>query len=167
MSMYQNILVPKSSGVIMNPCGSVHSSEKYPRPNILVLKFKMSIRGCQRCNFVHSPQECLVWDKKCCHVWLDHEPSLLTNKLWLIFMGKKTKNKKFFLKKKIQNGRLKKSVFFKIANSQNFFLKISWIGPWVRRIDWCEGHWFISTYMAVRLSWHKGKNRQKMQYLCF
>ena len=24
-----------------------------------------------------------------------------------------------------------KTIFFKIANSQNFFVKISWIGPWV------------------------------------
>ena len=103
--------------------------------------------------WLHSPSKCLAWVKKCCHVWLDQnfDPSLLTNKLWLIFMGKKQK-KIFFLKKKIQNGRLKKSAFFKIANSQNFFVKISWIGPWVSRIDWCEGHWFISTYMAVRLS---------------
>jgi hypothetical protein len=37
--------------------------------------------------------------------------------------------------KKIQNGRLKKTEFFKIANSQNFFAKISQIGPWVSRID--------------------------------
>ena len=29
---------------------------------------------------------------------------------------------------KIQNGRLKKTEFFKIANSQYFFVKISWIG---------------------------------------
>jgi hypothetical protein len=34
-----------------------------------------------------------------------------------------------------QNGRLEKTEFFKIANSQVFFVKISWIGPWVRRID--------------------------------
>ena len=32
---------------------------------------------------VHSQSKCLVWVKKCCHVWLDQnfEPSLLTNKL--------------------------------------------------------------------------------------
>jgi hypothetical protein len=41
----------------------------------------------------------------------------------------------FFLKKKIQNGRLKKTAFLKIANSQNCFVKISWISPWVSRID--------------------------------
>ena len=34
--------------------------------------------------------------------------------------------------------------FFKIANSQNFFAKISQIGPWISRIDWCEGHSNIS-----------------------
>jgi hypothetical protein len=48
---------------------------------------------------------------------------------------RKKEKKNFFLKKKIQNGRLKKSAFFKIANSQNFFVKISWIVPWVSRID--------------------------------
>ena len=63
-----------------------------------------------------------------------------------------SKKKFFFFEKKIQNGRLKKSSFFKIANSQNFFVKISQMGPWVSRIEWCEGHWFGSTYMAVRLS---------------
>ena len=61
----------------------------------------------------------------------------------------------FFLKNKIQNGRLKKKKkgsFSSSANSQNFFPKISWIGRWVSRIDWCEGHRCGSTYMAVRLS---------------
>ena len=53
---------------------------------------------------------------------------------------------------KIQNGRLKKTSFSSSANSQYFFMKFSWIGPWVSRIDWCEGHWFGSTYMVVRLS---------------
>ena len=48
-----------------------------------------------------------------------------------------------------QNGRLKKTEFFKIAISQNFFVKISQIGPCVSRIDWCEGHWCGSTYMAL------------------
>ena len=27
-----------------------------------------------------------------------------------------------------------------------------WIDPWVSRINWCEGHWCGSTYIAVRLS---------------
>ena len=71
--------------------------------------------------------------------------------LWLFFIPNKEKKKKK-IKKKIQNGRLKKTMFFKIANSQYFFVKILWIGPWVSRIDWCEGHGWGSTYMAVRLS---------------
>ena len=32
-------------------------------------------------------------------------------------------------KKKIQYGELKKTEFFKIANSQKFSVKISWIDP--------------------------------------
>jgi hypothetical protein len=35
----------------------------------------------------------------------------------------------FFFEKEIKNGRLKKSEFFNIANSQIFFVQISWIGP--------------------------------------
>ena len=36
---------------------------------------------------VHSGAKCLVWVKKCCHVWLDQNfyPSLLNNKLLLVF----------------------------------------------------------------------------------
>ena len=75
--------------------------------------------------------------------------------------------KNFFLKKRIQNGRLKKSAFFKIANCQDFFVKISWISPWVRRIDWCEGHWFISTYMDVRLSNIRAKTGKKCNICVF
>ena len=37
--------------------------------------------------------------------------------------------------KKNQNGQIKKNEFFKITNSQNFFAKISQIGPWVSKID--------------------------------
>jgi hypothetical protein len=50
-------------------------------------------------------------------------------------MGMKQKKKQFFLKKNFQNGRLKNSEFFKIANSQKIFAKSSQIGPWVGRID--------------------------------
>ena len=76
--------------------------------------------------------------------------SLLSYKCGLIFVG--MKEFFFFWKNEIQNGRLKKRSFFKIANSQYFFVKILWSGPWVSRIHWCEGHWYGSTYMAVRLS---------------
>ena len=78
--------------------------------------------------------------------------SLLTNKLWHVFMGMKQKFFFFFLKKKIQNGRLKKTEFFNFVKSWAISAKISWIGPWVSRIDWCKEHQCDSTYMAVRLS---------------
>ena len=54
--------------------------------------------------------------------------------------------------KKIKMSDSKKNSFSSSANSQYFYTKISWIGPWVGRTDWCEGHWYGSTYMAVRLS---------------
>ena len=62
--------------------------------------------------------------------------------------------KKIFLKKKNQKGRHKKTEFFdhhqKLSNfRQNF---TNWSSAWVSRISWCKGHWFCSTYMAVRLS---------------
>ena len=77
------------------------------------------------------------------------------------------KKKNFFFEKKIQNGRLKKSSFFKIANPQNFFAKISQIGPWVSRIEWCKGHWCSSTYMAVRLSDKSLKTAKKYRKCIF
>jgi hypothetical protein len=67
----------------------------------------------------------------------------------------------FLLKKKIQNGRFNKTEFFKIANSQNVFVKISWIGPWISMIDWCKGHWCSSTYMVKRLSDVSSKTSKK------
>ena len=78
-----------------------------------------------------------------------------------------SKRKLFFFEKKIQNGRLKKSSFFKIANSQNFFAKISQIRPWVSRIEWCEGHRCSSTYMAVRLSDKSSKTAKKYRKCIF
>ena len=63
-----------------------------------------------------------------------------------------SKKKFFFWKKKSKMAVFQKWPFFKIANSQNFFVKISQIRPWVSRIAWCEGHWSGSTYMVVRLS---------------
>jgi hypothetical protein len=43
--------------------------------------------------------------------------------------------KKYFFEKKIQNGRLKKTEFFKVPNYQKKIVKISWIGSWVSMID--------------------------------
>ena len=60
-------------------------------------------------------------------------PFVLTHNLWLIFMGIKQK-KKIILKK------IKKTEFFNIAKRWAISAKISRIGPWVSRIDWCKGH---------------------------
>ena len=96
---------------------------------------------------------------------------ILTHPLYHINLGwfswEWRKKKKKILDKKIQNGRLKKSSFFKIANSQNFFTKISQMGPWVSRIEWCEGHWCSSTYMAVRLSDKSSKTAKKYRKCIF
>ena len=84
-------------------------------------------------------------------------PSLLLKTLWLIFMGMKQK------KSKITDS--KKTEFFYSANSQYFFSKISWIDPWVSRIDCYKGHWCGSTYMVVRLSNISSKTDKKC-FLC-
>ena len=58
---------------------------------------------------------------------------ILKNPCYPINIGRfslgKSKKNIFFSKKKIQNGRLKKTSFSSSANSQYFFMKISWIGP--------------------------------------
>ena len=64
-------------------------------------------------------------------------------------------------KKKIKVADFSKWPFFKITNSQNFFAKISHIGPWVSRIDWCKAHQCSSTYMVVRLSGIRAKTGKK------
>ena len=95
------------------------------------------------------------------------DPSLLSKNLLLFFMGL---SKIFFFfskKKKIQNGRLKKTSFCQTVNSQYFFAKLSGMGPWVSRIDWCEGHWFGSTYVVVRLSDISSKMAKKHQKSIF
>ena len=100
---------------------------------------------------IHSPSKCLAWVKNCCHVWLDKNfvPSLLTNKLWLIIMGKKAKKNIFFKKK--SKWPTQKNNVFQNRQFSIFFVKISWIGPWVSRIGWCKGHWWSLSYMVVRL----------------
>ena len=63
------------------------------------------------------------------------------------------KNKKKISKNPItKNKKQNKMSFSSSANSQYFLTKILWIGPWVSRIDWCEGHWCSLTYMVMRLS---------------
>ena len=50
----------------------------------------------------------------------------------LIFIDMKQKK---MLKKKIRMADSKKTSFSSSANSQYFFMKILWIGPWVSRIN--------------------------------
>ena len=54
------------------------------------------------CRLLHCPSKCLVWVKKCRHVWLDQnfDPSSLTKEFLLVFMGKKQKKNGFFSKEK-------------------------------------------------------------------
>ena len=78
-----------------------------------------------------------------------------------------SKKKFFFLKKKSKMAVFQKWPFFKIANSQNFFMKISHTGPWISRIDWCKGHWCGSTYMVSRLSYVSSKTCKKCIFCVF
>ena len=71
------------------------------------------------------------------HIHKNWVPSILIHNFWLILIRMK-KIFLFFEKKK-----------FKIANSQYLFVKIYWIGPWVSKIEWCEGHWSGSTYTTI------------------
>ena len=84
-----------------------------------------------------------------------------------VFFIRKNKTKFFFFEKKIQNGRLKKTSFCQTVNSQYFFAKLSRMGPWVNRIDWCEGHWFGSICVVVRLSDISSKMAKKHQKSTF
>ena len=86
------------------------------------------------------------------------DPTLLNKKLWPFNMRMKQKKFKMAAPKKL---------FFKIANSRNFFVKISEIGPWVSRIERCEGHWCSSMYMAVRLSDKSSKTAKKQKKCIF
>ena len=78
-----------------------------------------------------------------------------------------SKKKRFFLKKKSKKADSKKTSFCQTVNSQYFFAKLSGMGPWVSRIDWCEGHWFGSTFMAVRLSDIRTKTGKKWLFGVF
>ena len=88
-------------------------------------------------------------------------PSTLEDTIWISLRLSNLKQKKN------QNGPLKKTEFFNSDNSQYFFVKISWSSPWVSRIHWCEGHWYGSTYMAVRLSDISSKTGQKCIFCVF
>ena len=104
---------------------------------------------------VHSGAKCLPRVKTAGNQGnhLNFDPTFLTKKLWPYNM----RMKHFFFSKLPP----KKSLFFKIANSRKIFAKISWICPWISRIDWCKGHWFGSTYIVVRLSNISSKRAEK------
>ena len=74
---------------------------------------------------------------------------------WSIFMGTK-QNYFLFFEKKNQNGRLKKTEFFKIAHSQK-------IDPWVNMIDWCKGYGLE----AVRGKVKNSQNSKKCIFCVF
>ena len=59
-----------------------------------------------------------------------------------------SKKKKKNLKKESKMAVFQKWPFFKIANSQKIFAKISQIGSWVSRIDWSEGHWCVLFFLC-------------------
>ena len=91
---------------------------------------------------------------------------MLSNKLWRVFMGIKQKKQKF-AKKNFKMADSKKLSFSTTTKSWAIAAKISWIGPWVSRIDWCEGHWCGSTYMVVRLSYISSKTGKKCIFCVF
>ena len=62
------------------------------------------------------------------------QPTHSTIQIWTDFHENEAKKNFFLEKKKSKMAIFQKWPFFKIANSQNFFVKISQIGPWVSRI---------------------------------
>ena len=62
---------------------------------------------------IHSWSKCLVWVKKCCHIWLDQnfDPSLLTKKLWPFYMRMKHFFFFFVRKKNFKMADWKKAYF--------------------------------------------------------
>ena len=92
--------------------------------------------------------------------WLKFWP-ILANQETLAILHENEAKFFFFFEKFFFKWPTEKSLFSKIANSQKNFAKISWIGPWVSRIEWCEGHWYGSTYMTLRLSNIRSKMAKK------
>ena len=56
----------------------------------------------------------------------------------IFFIGEKTK--------KNRNGQLKKASFSSSANSQYFFMKILWIGPWLVELNDAKGIVWLNLY---------------------
>ena len=107
---YYMILLYTQGRIVIVICKQKKKKKLFNRSfllsQILGLRFAVIYQDWTRCHLpIHSPSKCLAWVKRCHHVWLDQnfDPSLLTNKLWLVFM--EMKQKKIFWKKN-QNGRL-------------------------------------------------------------
>ena len=124
----------------------------------MVDKFKKAI-AFSIITTLHSPSKCLAWVKKCSHVWIDlnFDPSLLTNKLWLVFMGMK--------QKKIKMADSKKQRFSKSPILNIFLWKF--YGSVLGLVDWCEGQQCGSTYMAMRLFDISSKTGKKCNFCVF
>ena len=96
--------------------------------------------------FTSADTLCYISLGRCCFVLetrviikiLTHSCYLI-NVDWFSLKWSKIKIQKK-IQKKIQNGRLKTTKFFKTVNSQYFLAKLSGIDPCVSRINWCEGH---------------------------
>ena len=88
----------------------------------------------------------------------------LSRPFWIFFFKKK---KNFFWKKNFKMADSKKVSFSTTPKSWAITAKISWIGPWVSRIDWCEGHWCDITYMIERRSNVSSKTGKKCIFCVF
>ena len=62
-------------------------------------------------------------------------PIQSTIQIWTDFNENEAKKKILFGEKKFKMADFSKWPFFKMANSRDFFAKISQIGPWVSRIN--------------------------------
>ena len=107
---------------------------------------------------MHLNALCWISLRRCCFgletrvtIKISTHPALLPYKCWLIFMGMK--------QKKYPKWSTQKNWVFHLHKFSIFFSKISGIGPWVSRINWCKRHWCGPTYMVVRLS--EAKKRAK------
>ena len=75
--------------------------------------------------------------------------------IWMRPVSIEMEQKNVFLKKKIQNGWLKKNLIFQLQKFSNFLMKISWIGL-VELIDMKAIG--VSNLYGLEAVWHKLKN---------
>ena len=128
----------------------------------LILFFLLGILNlCMPCMYtvLHMFRQVLFWaGNQGNHQ--NFEKSLLSYKLWHVFMRIK--------QKKIQNGRLKKTEFFKTTNSQKNFAKISGIGPLLHphknqsKFLWKHGR--VEIFMITLVSSPKQHLHKHMQH---